>query len=283
MSRPDPAVLLADLREEGRQLETLLAQLAAQDWDRPTPASGWTVRHQVAHLAWTDRLLLTALEDPSAFDGERTLLAGAPDLVDRAAHDGAARPPSELLVAWQGGRQRVLEALAAVPDGGRIPWIGPPMGTAMMASARIMETWAHGQDIRDTVDRPTVVSHRLRHIAHLAVAARDFAFRAHGHRPPAEPFRVEIVHGDERWTWGPPESAQRVRGSSSDFALLATRRRHRQDCDVTAEGMEADRWLDLVQAYAGPPGTGRPAAGGQRRAVQQGAVVTDSGMGPAAP
>jgi uncharacterized protein (TIGR03084 family) len=259
MTRPDPAVLLADLREEGDLLEELLRELADPDWDLPTPAEGWAVRHQVAHLAWTDQAVLSAIDDPAAFAGLRERFARDPGVVDRAAEEGAARSPAEILESWHGSRGRVLEALAAVPEGGRTPWIGPPLSTALMAGARIMETWAHGQDIRDALGRPPAVSHRLRHIAHLAVAGRDYTFAQRHRTPPAEPFRVELTFRDDLWTWGPPDAAQRVHGTALDFALLATRRRHRRDGDVTAEGPDADAWLDLVQAYAGPPGAGRRA------------------------
>lgn len=257
MTRLDPAALLADLRAEGDLLEGLLRELPAADWDHPTPAEGWAVRHQVAHLAWTDRAVLDAIEDPATFARLRERFARDPDVVDRTAQEGAARSPAEILESWRDSRSRVLAALAAVPEGGRIPWIGPPLGAAMMASARIMETWAHGQDVRDALGLPPADSPRLRHVAHLAVAARDYAFAQRRLDPPAEPFRVELTHEDETWTWGPAEARQRVHGPALDFALLATRRRHRQDCDVTAEGPDAEAWLDIVQAYAGPPGPGR--------------------------
>lgn len=128
----------------------------------------------------------------------------------------------------------------------------------MMASARIMETFAHGQDASDALGVLPVASHRLRHVAHLGVATRDYAFRQRRLEPPAEPFRVELTHGDETWTRGPAEAGQRVHGLALDFALLATRRRHRRDGSFVAEGPDADAWLDIVQAFAGRPGQGRP-------------------------
>ena len=42
-----------------------------------------------------------------------------------------------------------------------------------------------------------------------------------------------------------------------------TQRRHRDDLDLHATGADADRWLDLAQAFAGPPGAG-PRAGRDR-------------------
>lgn len=257
MTRPEPATLLADLRAEGDLLEELLRPLPPADWDRPTPAEGWTIRHQIAHLTWTERTVLTALEEPEVFAQMREQFRAEADVVDRGAQEGAARPPAEILASWQESRRRVLERLAAVPEGDRIPWIGPPMGAPMMASARIMETFAHGQDVRDALGVPPVASHRLRHVAHLGVATRDYAFRQRRLDPPAEPFRVELTHEDETWTWGPAEADQRVHGLALDFALLATRRRHRRDGGLVAEGPDADAWLDIVQAFAGRPGPGR--------------------------
>lgn len=62
----------------------------------------------------------------------------------------------------------------------------------------------------------------------MGVATRDYLFQQRRLEPPAEPFRVELTHEDETWTWGPAEAAQRVQGPALAFALLATRR-HRQD------------------------------------------------------
>jgi hypothetical protein len=48
-----------------------------------------------------------------------------------------------------------------------------------------------------------------------------------------------------------------VTGPAEDFCLLATQRRHRADLGVLAEGAQAQEWLDIIQAFAGPPGAGR--------------------------
>jgi uncharacterized protein (TIGR03084 family) len=123
-----------------------------------------------------------------------------------------------------------------------------------------METWAHGQDVWDVARRRRPTSDRLRHIAHIAVRARDYAYAAHGRPAPAAPFRVEITSpAGHLWAWGPEDAAQRVTGPALDFALLVTQRRHRDDVAVHAEGADADEWLSIAQAFAGPPGKGRAA------------------------
>jgi uncharacterized protein (TIGR03084 family) len=152
----------------------------------------------------------------------------------------------------------VAHALLAVPSSARLTWFGPPMSAASMATARLMETWAHGQDVADALGVRRTPAARLRHVAHLAVRTRDFAYLLNDRKPPVTPFRVELTGPDgESWTWGPEEADQRVTGSALDFCLLATQRRHRADTDVRADGAEAEEWLGIVQAFAGSPGPGR--------------------------
>jgi uncharacterized protein (TIGR03084 family) len=99
---------------------------------------------------------------------------------------------------------------------------------------------------------------RLRHVAHIGVRARPFAYHAHGLDAPTGEVYVELTGPDnDLWTWGSPDAADRVSGPALDFCLLVTQRRHRADLAVEAAGAEADRWLDIAQAFAGPPGAGR--------------------------
>ncbi|SDL16168.1 TIGR03084 family metal-binding protein [Streptomyces indicus] len=256
--------VLDDLAEESRELDVLVGELEAADWVRATPAEGWTVAHQIAHLAWTDRAALLAVTDPDAFGTEVEKALAAPDsFVDEAADEGAQLGPAELLAGWRAGRDRLQEALRAAPEGVKFPWFGPPMSVASMATGRLMETWAHGQDVADALGAPRAPTERLRHVVRIGVRARDFSFLVRGIDPPADPFRIELRSpGGELWVYGPEGAEQRVTGDAYAFCLLVTQRAHRADLDVRAEGPDADRWLDLAQAFAGPPGKGRAPAGG---------------------
>ncbi|MFC0628155.1 TIGR03084 family metal-binding protein [Kribbella deserti] len=254
--------VLDDLAAESQELDRLVAGLPAADWARPTPAEGWTVAHQIAHLAWTDQASVLAATDPEGFARHlETALANPTGFVDEGAAEGAALPPDELLSLWREGRGELVDALSAVPAGQKVSWFGPPMSPASMATARLMETWAHGQDVFEALEVRRTPSERLRHVAHLAVRTRDFAHLLNDRQPPAEEFRIELVAPDrEIWTWGPEGAKQRVTGTALDFCLLATQRRHRDDTDVEAVGADANGWLDIIQAFAGAPGPGRPKA-----------------------
>lgn len=255
----DRTALLADLRAESEQLDEVVAGVA--DWRTATPAPGWTIAHQIAHLAWTDRKAHLALTDAEAFqaDVERAL-ADADRFVDRGAEDGAAQDPAQLLQQWRDGREALAAALAEAPEGARIPWYGPPMGVASTITARLMETWAHGQDVLDALGRRRGSTDRLRHIARLGVRTRDFAYSAHGLAPPEEPFHVELTGpAGEVWNFGPKHAQDRVAGSALDFCLVVTQRRHPDDTDLVVSGAGARQWIGIAQAFAGPPGAGRKA------------------------
>ncbi|WNF28743.1 TIGR03084 family metal-binding protein [Streptomyces sp. C11-1] len=253
--------VIDDLREEGDELDALVAVLDDVAWRGPTPAAGWTVAHQIAHLAWTDAVALLATTEPERFGDEVARALAAPEtFVDEAAEALVAdHAPHALLARWRGGRQRLDKALRDAPAGTRIPWYGPPMSVASLATARLMETWAHGQDIADALGVTRTPTARLRHVARIGVRARNYAYAVRGTTPPEEEFRVELRSpGGEVIAYGPEGAAQRVTGPLLDFCLLVTRRAHRADLAVTAEGREADQWLSIAQAFAGPPGPGRP-------------------------
>jgi uncharacterized protein (TIGR03084 family) len=254
----DRAVVLADLAAESEDLDRMVAGLPDEGWATPTPAEGWTIAHQIAHLTWTDARAVTAATDGAAFLAELTSVADPLSFVDVGAAEGAAQPPAGVLAAWRTGRAQVQEALMAVPADARLPWYGPPMVPASMATARIMETWAHARDVADALGVVPAPTGRLRHVAHLGVRTRDFAYMVRDLPAPAEAFRVELTGPDgDVWTWGPAEAAQRVSGPALHFCLLVTQRRHRADLALTAVGLDADRWLEIAQSFAGPPGGGR--------------------------
>ncbi|MFD8388432.1 TIGR03084 family metal-binding protein [Streptomyces sp. NPDC059680] len=256
----DPTPVIDDLRAESEELDLLVAELSPEQWALQTPAPGWTLAHQIAHLAWTDRSALLAVTDAGAFRAlVEKALAAPGSFVDEGAEEGARLTPAELLSTWREGRTALDRALRNAPPGARFPWYGPPMSAASMATARLMETWAHGLDIADALGVVRPPTDRLKHVVRLGVRTRDFAYTVHGLTPPAEEFRVELTAPDGTvWAYGPQGAPQRVTGPALDFCLLVTQRAHRADLALTAVGPDADRWLDIAQAFAGPPGGGRP-------------------------
>ena len=240
--------LLADLDAESRSLDDLVA--GVEDWSLPTPAEGWTIGHQIGHLMWTDKAAVLAITDPESFKAQP--LTG--DIVDRTAAEAAALP--DLLELWRASRAALQEHLASAT--GKIVWFGPPMSPASMATARLMETWAHGPDVFDALGVVREPSPRIRHVCHIGVRTMGFAFLLNGLAVPEVEVRVELTGpSGELWTWGPEGAENRVSGPALDFAWLVTQRRNREELAIEATGPVAETWVPIAQAFAGPPGGGR--------------------------
>jgi uncharacterized protein (TIGR03084 family) len=253
--------ILDDLATESGRLEKLLSGLAEERWRTPTPAPGWDVATQIAHLAWTDETAHAAATDKERWDDlVLEALADPEHATDRAALTGGIAAPQVLLERWRTARHRLAEALRAYPVGERMPWYGPPMSATSMATARFMETWAHSRDVHQALDVEPEITDRIRHVAHLGVRTRDFAFSVHRTPPPSEEFRVDLTApSGDLWSWGPEDAMQTVTGPAYDFCLLVTQRVNRADTSLVAIGRDANLWLNIAQAFAGPPGEGREA------------------------
>jgi uncharacterized protein (TIGR03084 family) len=271
-ARHDFDDLLDDLVAETASLRRLLAGLAPGGWETPTPAAGWAVRDQIGHLAYFDEAALLAVRDPERFGAEAAgLMARGDDFADAVARDVRHLPPDELLAWWDRSRAALVRAYRAADRSARVPWYGPPMSVMSAATARLMETWAHGVDVADALGATLEDSPRLRHVAHLGVRTMAFSFALHGLAAPAEPVLVELTGaGGGRWRFGPDDATNVVRGPALEFCLVVTQRRHVDDTSLEVAGPVADAWVRTAQAFAGRPtlvaagragGAGGPALG----------------------
>lgn len=257
----DMRELADDLSAETAALRDMVAGLDEDGWHKPTPAPGWAIGDQVSHLAFFDDAAIQSATDPEGFaaEMERAFTVGGLTPDDIAARYRSLTG-AELLAWFDASRRRLIKVFTDLDPALRLPWFGLPMSAASSLTARIMETWAHGQDIADALGLVPPATPRLRHIAHIGVRALPFSFAANGLEVPPEPVRVELTApSGDLWTWGPEHAANRVTGPALGFCLLVTQRRHRDDTEVRAEGAVADQWLSIAQAFAGPPGQGRRA------------------------
>lgn len=249
-----------DFAAEADDLDRIVSAADA-DWSTPTPAPGWTVADQIGHLWFFDQRAAMALSDPDAFAADAEVLlasmaaTGGTELSVELSRTMAA---GDLLDGWRGGRARLIDLARSVDPSTRVPWYGPAMGARSFITARLMETWAHGQDIVDALGARREPTDRLRHVAHIGVGARPYSFAVNGREAPAAPVHVGLrgPSGDT-WTWGPDAAPDRVTGDALDFCLAVTQRRHLDDVALQIEGGTAREWMSIAQSFAGPPGAGR--------------------------
>jgi uncharacterized protein (TIGR03084 family) len=249
----------ADLAAETADLVAMLAPLGEPAWDTPTPAAGWSIRDQVSHLAYFDEVSTMAATNPDKFRAERAKdLADVDAMVDRVTVAHRHLSGTDTLAWLERARAGFIEAVVDLDPGIRVPWYGPDMTLASSVTSRIMETWAHGQDIADTIGATQAATNRLRHVAFLGARAVPNSYRARGLAVPEAGIRIQLTGpGGDLWSFGPEESTEVVSGPALDFCLVVTQRRHPADTALQADGPVATEWLSIAQAFAGPPGAGR--------------------------
>jgi uncharacterized protein (TIGR03084 family) len=259
----DLAALAEDVRAETADLVGILRATESDPLDVATPAEGWTVRDQLSHLAFYDRVAVLALTDADAFAVIRA--EAMPDLqgyVDAALASGHGRDLHDMLQWLAVEREAFATALERADPASRVPWFGPDMTPASKGTARLMETWAHGQDVVDALGVTRAPTARLRHVAHIGVRALPNSFRTRDLAVPEAPVHVSLVPPDgtaagTQWMWGDPGASDRVTGPALDFCLVVTQRRHLDDTALVVTGPVAEQWMAIAQAYAGPAGAGR--------------------------
>lgn len=250
---------IEDWVEEYQSLRKTVEVLSESELDYPTSSKPWSIRHQIGHLLWTDQMLLAAIEDAGEFGRQRERLAANITVaINESAYAADSYTLAQLLQQWSDCLRQSVSLVGRRDLGEKIPWFGPPMRLRTAVSARIMELFAHGQDIRDALGISPLETDRLWYVGDLAVRTRRFSFHINDVSYLDDDVRVVLEFQNGLWTWGPDDAENVVRGPAVDFALLACQRRNRKDLRITAEGTVADQWLSIIQAFAGPPGPGRP-------------------------
>lgn len=254
--------IVNDLADEQADLDGVVRDLPPAKWDAITPAAPWTIRDTISHLAFFDERQTQAIRDPDGFADEinRRMTGGTDDYMSIGIGRGRKLTPDDVIVWWRAARASEIEAFLPMDPEQRLPWYGPPMKARSAVTARIMETWAHGQDVFDTLGLKREPTDRLLHVAELGVKTFSWSFTNRGLEVPTERVRVALraPSGSQRvWNDGCSNS---ITGPVDEFCLVVAQRRHYLDTALVIEGDVARHWMEIAQVFAGPPGPGRPAA-----------------------
>ncbi|HLU30927.1 MAG TPA: maleylpyruvate isomerase family mycothiol-dependent enzyme [Acidimicrobiia bacterium] len=239
--------ILSDLVAEQQFLDQSLQRIPIKNWDRVTPSKPWTVRDTISHLADFAELAADALaggESVKEWKNATDLDA----LRQRAVEKGRSMRPQDVIEWWRGGRAKVVEPLSHMSEDDRVEWIEGSMSAKTFATFRLMETWAHGLDIYQTLQIEVEDTPRIRHVCWLGWKTLPYAFKAAG--LDYSPIRVEVIGpGYAKWVYGPAETDNLIKGSASDWARLAVRRVKPKDTRLKVTGEVAQQAIEVCQAF----------------------------------
>ena len=261
--------ILSDLVAEQQQLDQFLQTLRDRQWSTPTPAEGWTIQDTVSHLAYTEAVAAEVLEQ-----GADRLAEELQDFDDldawtaRGVEQGRGRRHQEIIEWWRFGRADVVEALSRMLATDRVPWLHGDMSARTFATTRLMETWAHGLDVKAAIlgritplaeppddddeeyEDPLADTPRLRHIAYLGQKTLPFAFAQAGEDYPESGIRVEVMGPlYAAWRFGPEDTDQVIKGMAGDWCRLVVQRIDPAYTGLKAVGEHAEKALTIATAY----------------------------------
>jgi len=247
-----------DLRAEADELHAFLATLSEDEWSRTTPFLGWNTWDVVAHLHFFDQVSLLALTDADAFAARRKGLiqlfgeGKTNQEIARLEYDGLGN--RELLETWLRTCHEMSKQLGESEPKRRLPWFGPDMGVSMFTTARLMETWAHGQDVYDVMKASREPTDRIKHIAVIGVKTFGWTYVNRGLEIPGPPPYVRLTApSGELWEWNEPSETEKIEGSALEFCRVVTQGRNIQDTALEVTGDVANGWMAIAQCFAGGP------------------------------
>jgi uncharacterized protein (TIGR03084 family) len=268
----------ADFRAEADELHTLLASLAEKDWDRPTQFKSWTTNDIVQHLHASDLIAAASVDGPEAFTRMRSEVEAVRDSGLTRLQETRLRfgdlTGKRLLERWHIQMVDLCDKLAVLPPSARLTWYGPDMGVRMFATARQMETWAHGQAIYDLMGVPRQATDRLRNIAEIGARTYGWTFVNRGIPLPGPAPYIRLAGPSGAvWEWNDLTPENCIEGSAVDFCQVVTQVRNVGDTALRMTGEPARAWMKLAQCFAGPPEN--PPQRGTRFMAKNGAVGGD--------
>jgi len=244
-----------DLRAEGRDLDSLLAGLTEADWRRATAFKGWTVWDVVAHLHLSDHMGMTSLAGEAQFRAlmEDMRVAATP-MTGYARRWLGDLSGATLRDRWRALLADLCDGLEAADPERRLAWAGPGMKPRMFATARQMETWAHGSEIYDLFGVERRETDRLRNIATIGVRTFGWTFANRKlEAPQPVPWVRLTAPSGASWEWNTPQPDNCVEGRAVEFCQVVTQTRNVADTALRVVGEPASRWMAIAQCFAGPP------------------------------
>lgn len=244
-----------DFRQETRALHALVSSLPAETYSEPTQFKGWTILDVIRHLHFWNRMAHFQLSAPEDLVGHLKQMAsrGIP-MRAYEAEQLSHLEPKALVAEWARFAEDVADVFASADPKARLKWAGPDMSARSSITARLMETWAHGQEVYDHAGVVRTNEDRIGNIVTLGVNTFGWTYATRRETPPGPmPHLVLTAPSGAVWTHGEPNAAERIEGAAEEFCQVVTQTRNVADTDLRVTGAVAADWMSKAQCFAGAP------------------------------
>ena len=264
--------LANDFREESLALHALVAPLDDGGLKQETAFKAWTIERVVQHLHVWNMAALMSLKGDGSFETYYAQLedhrrgGGTMGSFEREWLKGLSG--RALVAAWRDVVAETAERFAQADASARVKWAGPDMSARSSITARLMETWAHGQEVYDVLGVVRKNGDRIRNIVVLGNNTYGWTFKVRGEaaQEPRPHLRLTAPSG-EVWLYNEPSESELIEGLAEEFCQVVTQTRNIGDTALKVVGANARNWMAKAQCFAGdaePP----PPVGSRKTAVR---------------
>jgi len=251
-----------DFRAESAALHSLLRITDSARFEEPTQFKDWTITTVLQHLHFWNVMasyqikdegeLTATLDQIKSFDGGMRAF--------EAAHFQGL-PGNVMLDIWWEGVNETADLFGITDPKKRLKWAGPDMSARSSITARLMETWAHGQEVYDHLGAMRENTNRIRNIVVLGVNTFEWTYKVRGEVPPGPmPYLKLTAPVDATWRYGEESETSRIEGNAAEFCQVVTQTRNIADTSLRLTGEVAKDWMSKAQCFAGaahePPAPG---------------------------
>ncbi len=255
-----------DFFEECEALSVRLAPLTDIDYQTPTLFKDWTINQIVRHLHVWNIAADLSLTDQTAFaDFMAQMAVGVRGgkLLDFEAAYLDNLSGRKLRDTWAANFKIVAQHFGEVDPKQRLKWVGPEMSAISSITARLMETWAHGQAVYDVLGVERTDTDRIGNIVRLGVNTYGWTWKNRRQEPPGPMPRLRLTApSGDIWEYGKGDDL--IAGSATEFCQVVTQCRNIGDTSLVVTGDVAQQWMAVAQCFAGRP-QDPPAPGVRRR------------------
>ena len=259
-----------DFRDECNAVYSILENLKEQDYEMPTQFKGWTFNNVIGHLHVWNYAADISLKDGDEWknfaNSALQALGNGSSMneFEQTITKGIQGP--ELLSMWKEYYTDMTERFAVADPKKRVKWMGPDMSVRSSISARHMETWAHAQELYDSLGLDRINEDRIKNIVIIGNNTFKWCFTVHKKPLPSiRPYLKLISPSGEIWEYNEFSEEHKIEGLAEEFCQVVTQVRNIKDVNLKLTGSIAEEWMSVAQCFAG--GAEQPPKPGTRKKI----------------
>ena len=261
-----------DFCDESNAVYELLSNLSNDEFKSPTQFKGWTFNNVIGHIHVWNYAADISLKDGDEWkefaNNALSSLGGGATINQFEQTILKGVEGKELLDLWKNYYSEMTKRFATADPKKRVKWMGPDMSVRSSISARHMETWAHAQELYDSMGIDRKNEDRIKNIVIIGNNTFKYCFTINKRNlHPETPYLKLTSPSGKLWEFNDKRNENIIEGSAEEFCQVVTQVRNIKDVNLNVRGDIAKEWMSIAQCFAG--GAEQPPKPGSRKKIKK--------------